>query len=48
MNAPRMDDEPPEHRRYADYLQVGCLAFSRADGTPQDTAAVRAYRNAAS
>lgn len=34
--------------RYADYLQVGFLAFSRADGTPQDTAAVRAYRNAAS
>ncbi|MDH6226214.1 phage major capsid protein [Streptomyces sp. MJP52] len=34
--------------RYADYLQVGFLAFARTDGTPQDTAAYRAYRNAAS
>ncbi|MFC7929167.1 phage major capsid protein [Streptomyces cinereoruber] len=34
--------------RYADYLQVGFLAFARADGTPQDTAAYKAYRNAAS
>ncbi|MFI6103167.1 phage major capsid protein [Streptomyces sp. NPDC051310] len=34
--------------RYADYLQLGFLAFARADGTPQDTAAIRAYRNAAS
>ncbi|WP_344492035.1 phage major capsid protein [Streptomyces enissocaesilis] len=33
--------------RYADFLQVGFLAFSRADGTPQDTAAIRAYRNSA-
>ncbi|MFD5875701.1 phage major capsid protein [Streptomyces sp. NPDC060322] len=33
--------------RYADYLQVGFLAFSRADGTPQDAAAIRAYRNSA-
>ncbi|KUH38390.1 MULTISPECIES: phage major capsid protein [Streptomyces] len=33
--------------RYADYLQVGFLAFSRADGTPQDTAAYKAYRNSA-
>ncbi|MGW6566447.1 phage major capsid protein [Streptomyces sp. NPDC054975] len=33
--------------RYADYLQVGFLAFSRADGTPQDPAAIRAYRNSA-
>ncbi|MEV5184250.1 phage major capsid protein [Streptomyces werraensis] len=33
--------------RYADFLQVGFLAFARADGTPQDTAAVRAYRNSA-
>jgi HK97 family phage major capsid protein len=34
--------------RYADYLQVGFLAFARADGTPQDASAIRAYRNAAS
>ncbi|ODA69519.1 phage major capsid protein [Streptomyces sp. AVP053U2] len=34
--------------RYADYLQVGFLAFARTDGTPQDTAAYRAYANAAS
>ncbi|MCG0061733.1 phage major capsid protein [Streptomyces tricolor] len=33
--------------RYADFLQVGFLSFARADGTPQDTAAVRAYRNSA-
>ncbi|MEU0716834.1 phage major capsid protein [Streptomyces lavendulocolor] len=33
--------------RYADYLQVGFLAFSRTDGTPQDTAAYKAYRNSA-
>lgn len=33
--------------RYADYLQVGFLAFARSDGTPQDTAAYKAYRNAA-
>jgi HK97 family phage major capsid protein len=33
--------------RYADFLQVGFLAFARADGTPQDAAAVRAYRNSA-
>lgn len=33
--------------RYADFLQVGFLAFARADGKPQDTAAYKAYRNAA-
>lgn len=33
--------------RYADFLQVGFLAFSRADGTPQDAAAIRAYSNSA-
>ncbi|MEU7032727.1 phage major capsid protein [Streptomyces sp. NPDC046237] len=33
--------------RYADYLQVGFLAFARSDGTPQDTAAYKAYRNSA-
>jgi HK97 family phage major capsid protein len=33
--------------RYADFLQVGFLAFARSDGTPQDTAAYKAYRNAA-
>ncbi|MFF4746796.1 phage major capsid protein [Streptomyces sp. NPDC001268] len=33
--------------RYADFLQVGFLAFARADGTPQDAAAIRAYRNSA-
>ncbi|MBC3989338.1 phage major capsid protein [Streptomyces sp. AC563] len=33
--------------RYADYLQVGFLSFARTDGTPQDTAAYKAYRNAA-
>ena len=33
--------------RYADYLQVGFLAFARTDGIPQDTAAYKAYRNSA-
>ncbi|MFJ1808540.1 MULTISPECIES: phage major capsid protein [unclassified Streptomyces] len=33
--------------RYADYLQVGFLAFARTDGTPQDTGAYKAYRNSA-
>lgn len=33
--------------RYADYLQVGFLAFQRSDATPQDTAAYKAYRNSA-
>ncbi|MFE9738817.1 phage major capsid protein [Streptomyces sp. NPDC006477] len=33
--------------RYADYLQVAFLAFARSDGTPQDTAAYKAYRNSA-
>ncbi|WP_455360016.1 phage major capsid protein [Streptomyces sp. SYSU K21746] len=33
--------------RYADFLQVGFLAFSRADATPQDASAYRAYRNSA-
>ena len=33
--------------RYADFLQVGFLAFARTDGIPQDTAAYRAYANAA-
>lgn len=33
--------------RYADFLQVGFLAFARTDGTPQDTAAYKAYRNSA-
>ncbi|MEV8245030.1 phage major capsid protein [Streptomyces rochei] len=33
--------------RYADYLQVGFLAFARTDGVPQDKAAYRAYSNAA-
>lgn len=33
--------------RYADYLQVGFLAFARSDGTPQDASAVRAYKNSA-
>ncbi|MER7738886.1 phage major capsid protein [Streptomyces sp. NPDC096538] len=33
--------------RYADYLQVGFLGFARTDGTPQDTAAYKAYRNSA-
>ena len=34
--------------RYADFLQVGFLAFERHDGMIQDTAAVKAYVNAAS
>ena len=38
-------DLPAE--RYADFLQVGFLAFARSDGTPQDTAAYKAYRNSA-
>jgi HK97 family phage major capsid protein len=33
--------------RYADYLQVGFLAFQRSDGLPQDAAAIRAYKNSA-
>ena len=33
--------------RYADFLQVGFLAFHRADGTPQNTAAYRAFQHAA-
>lgn len=33
--------------RYADFLQVGFLAFARTDGTPQDTGAYKAYRNSA-
>ncbi|MGW0032119.1 phage major capsid protein [Streptomyces sp. NPDC003314] len=33
--------------RYADYMQVAFLAFARSDGTPQDTAAYKAYRNSA-
>ncbi|MEU4348302.1 phage major capsid protein [Streptomyces sp. NPDC023838] len=33
--------------RYADYLQVAFLAFSRADGTPQDFSAYKAYKNSA-
>lgn len=33
--------------RYADYLQVGFLAFQRADGTMQNSAAVRAYQHPA-
>ncbi|MFE9432159.1 phage major capsid protein [Streptomyces sp. NPDC006640] len=33
--------------RYADYLQVGFLAFARTDGTPQDFAAYKAYKNSA-
>lgn len=31
--------------RYADYLQVGFLAFQRADGTTQDATAYKAYKN---
>lgn len=34
--------------RYADYLQVGFLGFSRVDGMPDDTAAIRAYQHSAS
>lgn len=33
--------------RYADYLQVGFLAFQRADGTMQDAAAVRVFQTTA-
>lgn len=33
--------------RYADFLQVGFLAFMRTDGTAQDTNAVKAYVNSA-
>jgi HK97 family phage major capsid protein len=33
--------------RYADYLQVGFLAFARTDAVPQDTAAYKAYANSA-
>lgn len=33
--------------RYADYLQVGFLAFQRSDGTLQNSAAVKAYQNSA-
>jgi HK97 family phage major capsid protein len=34
--------------RYADFLQVGFLAFARLDGKPDDTSALRAYQHAAS
>lgn len=34
--------------RYADFLQVGFLAFMRSDGTLQNNAAVRAYQHSAS
>lgn len=33
--------------RYADFLQVGFLAFARSDGTIQNAAAVRAYQHPA-
>lgn len=33
--------------RYAEFLQVGFLAFERHDGKPDDTGAVRAYSNSA-
>jgi HK97 family phage major capsid protein len=33
--------------RYADFLQVGFLAFQRSDGRPQDAGALRAYKNSA-
>lgn len=33
--------------RYADYLQVGFLAFARADGTQQDASAYKAYQHPA-
>ena len=33
--------------RYADYLQVGFIGFSRLDAKPDDAAAVRAYVNSA-
>jgi HK97 family phage major capsid protein len=32
--------------RYADYLQVGFLAFARHDGKPDDPAAIRCYQHA--
>lgn len=35
------------NERYADFLQVGFLAFQRADGTLQNGAAVRAYQHSA-
>lgn len=35
------------NERYADFLQVGFLAFQRADGTLQNGAAVRAYAHSA-
>ncbi|MFD9515942.1 phage major capsid protein [Streptomyces sp. NPDC059979] len=34
--------------RYADYLQVGFLGFSRLDGMVDDTSAIRAYQHSAS
>ena len=34
--------------RYADYLQVGFIGFSRLDSKPDDAAAVKAYVNSAS
>ncbi|MEI4273920.1 phage major capsid protein [Klenkia sp. LSe6-5] len=34
--------------RYADFLQVGFVAFQRSDGTVQNSAAIRAYQHAAS
>ena len=33
--------------RYADFLQVGFLSFQRADGTMQDSAAVRVFQTTA-
>lgn len=33
--------------RYAEFLQVGFLGFARCDAKPQDTSAVKAYRNSA-
>lgn len=33
--------------RYADFLQVGFLAFQRADGTMQDANAVRVFQTTA-
>jgi HK97 family phage major capsid protein len=33
--------------RYADFLQVGFASYARADGTLQDSGAVKAYRNSA-
>ena len=34
--------------RYAEYLQVAFLAFARADGTPDQAAAVKSFQQAAS